>query len=302
MRQPCDRPSVEVNINVNVVIDGVTYPMDGGPAEPAKPSPKIPKDGEGSITIILPSVSTGMANVAGPDSTGQYYICSTGTVSAQASGIDARVYQGQVSAPANPCVPSSDNYCKRTDIGPQDGGQYPWQFDSATSYLPLPNYSPSGPSTYTVVVWAIWAYGPAGSAARTFTAVPSSVTDCDSYTPTSGPVLAARHVGGGPASLAPLIGIVQHKAGRFSRMPDQIELRWNCSQQGWTWDSRQAQCGSFTVLRFNNWYLLQSSVTNPPLIPAGRGSTSRPLQLSFAVITDTGDEPGTFTLEIREGS
>jgi hypothetical protein len=175
--------------------------------------------------------------------------------------------------------------------------------------LPVADCVASGSDPYVLAIWArldgdvyysLWT--------QSFNAICSNQTDCDAPRGYGGRFLAGA---GYPVLSSPvgegsqptLAGKVGKKTGRFAALPEMIRLIWNSGQQGWTWTSDQPECGSYLLLPYKDWYLLHSTVSNPPLIPARADSSQKPLHLIFevAAMGKAGKEEG-FLLDVKEGS
>jgi hypothetical protein len=296
MKQEPGQPSVQVRVEVNVTLPGLgtTVKQVAGP-----------QLASGTINVTIPS---GNAQVW-TNSSGNRFICARGTLSASAPTVYAKTYKG--TGHVCPCdPPTTDTSCIST-TPVLTSGTYNWSFDRSTALIPIQDCVMSGQSDpYLLVVWARFD-GDTHYACKeqSFNAVCSTRTDCDSAFGDGGPLLAgagypvlADPQGAGPQPA--LVGHLRMKTGRFAALPEQVRLAWCRVQQGWTWTSEQAECGSYTVLPFKDWFLLHSTVSNPPLIPARPGGSRNPLHVVFEVTaTDKSGEPEGFVLDVRqEGS
>jgi hypothetical protein len=280
---------VNINVEVHVNVPGL------------EPRLEAPVATAGTINIDIPA--SGSAKVWTDPTTGSRFICAQGTLSAHAPTVYAHVYQGvMMSPPASP--PSGCNFCTPGSTGP-----FPWYFDrNHSNLLPIADCVASGTNPYTLVVWAMFDGNTSYTTAkRSFDAICSTQTDCDSGSGAPSllaragyPVLSAQTAGG---PQPPLIGKLRMKTGRFAALHEIVRFRWKDCEQAWEWVSEQPGCGSYLLFPFRDWFLLQSTVSNPPLIPARAAGSRKPLHLTFEV-TASGNagEPEGFVLEVREAS
>jgi hypothetical protein len=292
MMEDDKRSLIRVDVQVNVSIPGLAAAVE-------QYHGLLPGRAVGRILIDIPT-SCAKVLTGSPSGTGS--ICAKGRLTAKAQGdtVYAKVYQGSA-----PMIPHSHPSCSScTTVF--DGTYYNWAFTGSNLLPGAACAATCSGSQAAPNVLAVWTNFGSGDVLQTqpFNGLCSNHTDCDGSGPGAGfalatagyPVLAAPAAG---ETHPPLTATVVRKTGRFAALPDRAEFTWNDCQQGWVWVPEQARCGTFTLLPCKDWFLLHSTVSNPPLIPAQAGGTLNPLHLVFE-LTAAGESrrPERLVLEV----